>query len=162
MDIHSIVGMFAGIPLDWLIAGTALVVMVLGTMLRGTIYPTALSLSLPVALILFNAASHTAFMGGIARQFSTPIEQVVLFAILTVIVFICMYRICTTFDHSSPPLVALVASLATVIIVIVFWIQITPLEFLWRPGAQMQSLFGDQYAFFWLIGAYLALAFARS
>jgi hypothetical protein len=162
MDIHAVAGFFAGIPIDWLIVGTTLVFFILGTLVRGTGYAVALALSLPIASTLFDAAGHAVVLGTIAQQFSMPLEQAVLFLLLTIILLICMYRICGTFDHSSSPLVAIITSVAVIIVVLVTWMQVVSLEALWRPGVQMESIFGESYRLYWLIGAYLALAFSRS
>jgi hypothetical protein len=162
MDIHAITGFLGVIPIDWLIVSTAFIIILLGTLVRGTGYATALCLSLPISALLFVGIAHTTFLSTIAQQFSKPFEQAIMFAILLVIMFVCMYRICATFDHSASPLTSLIAALATVIVIMVIWIQVLPLDTLWHPGAQMQSLFGQSYSLFWLLVSYLALAFARS
>jgi len=56
---------------------------------------------------------------------------------------------------------ALGAIAATIAIVFV-WVQIPGLLALWHFGSGIQTAFGVAYRFWWLIVAYIALAFARS
>ena len=101
-------------------------------------------------------------MGGIADQHNSPLLNTVFVLILLAVVFVCMYRITDTYGaDSSHPIQALLAGLAVAVVAVVIWLQIPSLDSVWHFGPQVQALFGAAYRFWWLLIAYIALAFAR-
>jgi hypothetical protein len=161
MNIQAVTGIFSGVPVEWLVLGLCLIILTGLTMMQGSVYTTALALALPVVSVLYGGITHTAILGTISKQFSSSVEQAVLLAILTAVIYVCMYRICATFDHSAGFFVSLICAVAATIVLIIVWVQIPLLESFWQLGPTVQTIFGDGYRLFWLIGAYLALAFAR-
>ena len=85
-----------------------------------------------------------------------------LFGILFVAFFIITYRIIGSYGMTGAfPVQATLGGIAAAIIVLVFWLQIPALDTLWHFGPQVQAVFAEKYRLLWIIGAFLALAFAR-
>jgi len=161
MNIQALTHSFAGIPGDWIVIGFALIIVIGFTMLQGSSYATALSLSLPISFVLFQSIDRATFIGGVVGQFSSPGAQAVLFAIITAIMLVLANQAIASFESSAPPVSSIICGVATIIILIVFWIQLPALESIWHFGLQVQSMFGEMARFWWLLGAYVALAFSR-
>jgi hypothetical protein len=162
MNLHAATGILNGIPVDWLIIILAGLLISGEALYAGSRHASALSLSIPIASLMFAAISRAAYLGQMLQKFSTPAEQAILFAIIAVIIFICTDRILSSFGNYGTPLFAVISGIAATIVLAVFWIQIPALQSVWHFGTQIQSVFGDQYRFWWLLGSYIALAFARS
>ena len=64
-------------------------------------------------------------------------------------------------SESGRPLQAALGGIAAAAIIIVVWMGMPVLNDLWNFGTQVQSIFGEAYRFWWLIGSYAALAFVR-
>ncbi len=162
MDWHALVSVFSNIPLDWVIIAVFAVIMAADALRGGPSRATALALALPLTLLVADALPDARLMGSIAAQLTSPVISAVFDGILLVIVFICMYRIVDTYGvDSSHPIQALLSGIAIAAIAVVVWLQIPALDSVWHFGPQIQSIFGEVYRFWWLLIAYIALAFAR-
>ncbi|MEK7601760.1 MAG: hypothetical protein AAB480_04485 [Patescibacteria group bacterium] len=162
MDWHALVSVFSNIPLDWVVIAVFAFVMAADALRGGPSRATALALALPLTLLVAGALPDARLMGGIASQLTSPLLGALFDGILLVIVFICMYRITDTYGaDSSHPIQALFSGVAVAAIAVVIWLQIPALDSVWHFGPQIQALFGDVYRFWWLLIAYIALAFAR-
>mgnify|MGYP001600778088 FL=1 len=153
---------FTELPTDWIVIGVFAVVAALDILRSGGRRVCALALALPAAALVFSALSSAVLLGDISRQFSSPVLQGVLFAI----VFAVMYMLVSTIGIShgkalSGLLQGTIGGIAAVAIVIVIWMGTPALRDFWNFGAQVQSIFGETYRFWWLIGSYAALAFIR-
>lgn len=121
-----------------------------------------LALALPAALLLSSLIPHAAFVGSISAQFSTPTLQSVLFLILAAVMYLAVHRIGLSFGtESGAPIQALLAGIAGAAIIAVVWFQVPAFDSIWHFGTQVQQIFGQAYRFWWLTGAYIALAAVR-
>lgn len=162
MDFGGAYSAFSQIPLDWLIIAVLFIVIAADALRGGTNRAAALALSFPVSYVLFQMIAHTFLLDMFIGQFSATIEQAVVFAILETIVFVCVHQMLFSYDRYSSLISATVAGLAAVIVVLVIWMQMPLLQSIWHFDGQIQAVFGASYAFFWIVGSYLALAFIGS
>ena len=158
----TVISFFTQLPVDWIVIGAFVIIAALDVLRSGARRVCALALALPAAALVFSALSSTVVLGDISRQFSSPMLQGVLFGI----VFVVMYMLVGTIgiSHGSELnglLQAAVGGIAAAAIVIVIWTGTPALRDLWNFGAQVQSIFGEAYRFWWLIGSYAALTFVR-
>lgn len=162
MNLAALMSVFSNIPLDWVVIAVFAFIMAADALRGGPSRATALALALPLTLLVAGALPDARLMGGIASQLTSPLLSVIFDGILLVIVFICMYRITDTYSaDSAHPIQALFSGVAVAAIAVVVWLQIPALDSVWHFGPQIQALFGEVYRFWWLLIAYIALAFAR-
>ena|SRR3989338_1656743 len=163
MDLGSVVAAWAHWPTDWIIIGAFAAIVALDTIRAGANRASALAIAFPIATILYSAIPQTFALNTIAQQFNAPIAQIALFAVLLVITYILIHRILSFYGASSSSAIpAIVTGLAVAAVVVVFWLQIPPLQSIWHFGPQVSAVFAESYRFFWILAAYAALAFARS
>lgn len=149
--------------MDWIIVAALVIVIAFDTLRSGSNRASALALALPTTLLVREQLSSAAFVSGLVGQFSTPLLQVVLFAILFVPLYFFSYRIIGAWGSSSGrPVEALLTGLASTAIVVIVWLSIPALDAVWHFGPQAQYVFSESYRFWWLLVSYGALAFARS
>ena len=163
MDLPDPGAIFRSIPIDWLILGGLAFVGGFEFIRDGSRRSAALALALPIALLLFLALGEAAVLGSITDGMETAYAQALFFGALVVIAYILVLRVGLSYGGArSQPIQAAVAGVALTIIALCIWLQTPALDTLWHFGAQVQSLFAEQYRFWWLLGAYIALAFART
>jgi len=149
---------------DWIII-IALIVLVAGESLRsGTNKAIALSLALPLGYVMYGFLQNAAFLqNSLAGEAANPTAQAVIFLGLLIVAFLLVYRCVSFYGASSGGMFgSAVVGISTVIILLVFWLQVPALSTLWKFGPQIQSVFAEAYRFWWLIGAYFVLAAFRS
>jgi hypothetical protein len=162
MDFASAAQIFSGVPSDWLVIGCLAIIFIGFTMLRGTTLATALALSSPVAVVLFSQMQSAVLVGALTKQFHDGIAGALIFLGVEIVLLILFVRIVSVFAESSAPFAGIVAGVSTTVIVLCMWMQVGQLADLWHFSAQTQTIFGPSYACWWLLVAYLGLAFARS
>ena len=153
---------FTQLPVDWIVIGAFVIIAALDVLRSGARRVCALALALPAAALVFSALSSAVVLGDISRQFSSPVLQGVLFAVTFVVMYVLVGTI--GISHGSELnglLQGALGGIAAVAIVIVIWTGTPALRDLWNFGSQVQSIFGEAYRFWWLIGSYAALAFIR-
>lgn len=162
MSLQAFTDFFAHFSLDWIILILLMGVLTFDALRGGLARVTALALALPLTLVFLDAMPGSRFLAGFEEQLSSPALEMAFVAVLFVVVCIIMYRITDTFSSGSyQVLQALVAGLATTVVAVVIWLQIPALDSVWLFGEPVQAVFGAVYRFWWLLGAYVALAFAR-
>src|SRR3989338_2929609 len=153
----------SAIPTDWIVIVSFAILIAFDSVRPGTARASALALSLPVTLFLISALPHAKVLSGIAGQFATPALKAVLFGIVFVVAYILVRRMSVpNRNNSGASIQALIAGVATVAVVVVVWLQVPELQSVWHFGAQVQSVFGEAYRFWWVTGAFVALAFVES
>ncbi len=163
MDIHASLNVLSRWPLEWSVLGIFLLIVSAENVRAGTNKATSLALALPLAYLLFGIAQHAAGLQTVLAQLQGPAAQAALFGALTMLSYLFVHRAVSFFGTSSAQILpALLAGIATTVIVLVFWMQVAALDSIWRFSAQIQSIFGETYRFWWLLAAYLLLALARS
>jgi len=163
MDISLITSFFAHPPLDWVIFGVLVLIIGIDALRSGTARAATLSIALPVTLFFSNTLSHAILVGPFIDKFSNPLIEAAIFGGIFIVVFFLTYRIMYSLGgNAAPPFASIMASFAATIVMYVMWLQVPALQSVWHFGPQIQSIFGALYAFWWMLVAYLALAFIRS
>lgn len=162
MNLGSAYYVISMVPLDWIVIGAFFVIVAVDALRSGSVRACALALSFPLASILFQITSQTAGIGSVLTQFSGLVAQAVIFLIIEVVVFVCLHRMLMSYDRYKSFLSATVSGFAATVVVLTIWVQLPSLQSLWHFSPQIQHIFGSSYRFFWIIAAYLALAFVGS
>jgi hypothetical protein len=114
-------------------------------------------------VFIYGILPHTFFIGPLVEKLSTPYIQASIFGIVFVALFILVYRMmCGTGSGNISLVFALITSLATVSAVLTIWLQVPVLQAIWNFGPQIHLIFGQAYSLYWLILAYVLLAFVRA
>lgn len=159
MDFGGAFSAFSHVPIDWLIVGVFFLIVTADAMRAGAIRAAAISLSFPLSALLYQMIPHTILLSTISSQFSSAIEQALLFAILEVVVFVCVHQMLSSFNSYASLFSAVVSGLCATIVVLVIWTQMPILQSVWHFDSTIQAIFGASYRFFWIIASYLLLAF---
>lgn len=163
MNLTSFSSVVAHWPTDWIILGAFAALVALDVFRSGPRRALALSLASPLAFIAYASISDTVILGSILKQVSFPLEQNLIVAALIVGFFFVLLRIVDSWGGGGGGAIqALIIGIACTAITAVFWLQLAPLQALWHFGPPVENIFGVAYRLWWLIVAYLALAFARS
>jgi hypothetical protein len=153
----------AHIPIDWIVIVVFALLLTFDAMRSGSGRASVIAVTFPIAAFLSNLLPHTIVIGSVITSLKTPYVQAGIFLILFAIIFIMLHRIIYNLGGISRGLFfSLLAGLSATIVAVVMWLQVPALTALWHFSSPVQSIFGASYAIFWLIGAYLILAFVRS
>src|SRR3989344_2874353 len=157
MGLDTITNFFAGIPTDWLIIGSFVLLAAFDAVRAGSRRICLLALALPVTVVLVANLPKAVLLGSIVTQFSTPVLGAVLFFIVLVITYIIIGRIGLAWGgEAGQTLQAALSGVAIAALAVTFWIQVPVLDSIWHFGPQVQDIFGESYRFFWLLGSYAA------
>lgn len=158
----TLLGSFASISTDGFIIGGLAIIAALFVIRGGGHRIGAAAIALPLASFLFSLLPKAAYVGGMLSQFPTPIMQPGILAALFVISFMFISKIGIVYgSDAGRPLAAALCGVALAAVFVVTWINTPALNALWQFSSSVVIFFGPQYAFWWLLGAFGALAFAR-
>lgn len=158
--LSSILG---AVPLDWLILGGILIGIALDTLKSGMGRAVAIAVSLPVTAFLFSLTESAFLLSAAGGFLNSAMMRLGLFAVLAGGMYFLVRRMGLDYidvGHGAPVQALLTGAAATVVFVVV-WLQIPLLTDFWRFSDQVNAVFLEPYRLIWLIGAYLALVFAR-
>lgn len=165
MDLSSvtqlITSVYESISVDWIIFGGVALFLSFDALRAGPSRITALALALPIALLLSESIRSAAYIGAYVDSSSAGIQTGVFIA-LTAGLFIALYRIVDYGADSMRPIQAVIAGLASAVVVIIVFLQLPDSTVPWSFGEAFLAVFGDAYRLYWLLGAYFALATARA
>jgi hypothetical protein len=159
MNFGASFSAFSHIPIDWLIIGIFFVVVFTDAVRAGSIRAAAISLSFPLSAFLYQMIPQTTLFSTISGQFSSSLDQALLFAILEAVVFVCVHQMLSSFNAYASIFSATVSALCATVVVLVIWTQMPVLQSVWHFDSTIQVIFGASYRLFWIIASYLALAF---
>jgi len=164
MHLQNVLAFIANIPADWIVFVIVLLALSIDVLRAGSGRITTLAISLPVSSLLFDLLPNAYFVGPVVRSLLTPVAEGALFAVLFTLLSFLIYRIIRAQGKDPGPLIILsfLSGLVGTVIITVVWVQTPALNHLFAPSVQFQAIFGSGYAFFWLVGSYLLLAFVRS
>ena len=150
-------------PIEWVVLGGLLVIVVLGTMRSGTGAATALALAFPLAGMFYTELPAAALLGPIVTKFTEPASQAAIFVTLFVVVLLMTYRIVTCFDSlTGGGVFGVLGAISVGIMLLVTWQQVPTLNSIWHISAPLQALFAEQYRFWWSLAAMGLLTYVRS
>ena len=152
---------FVSWPIDWIIIAVLVALLTLLGFRSGSARTNAASLALPLSLLLYQWLPTSFGLTLLAPYISTPISQSLVFLVIFVCVFIIMYRLFYSYSYSTGSVLqALLGATAATIILLVVWIQVPAFESIWHFNDQIHLLFGEAYRLWWLLVAFLVMAFA--
>ena len=163
MTLDAATGFFSYVPTDWIIIVVLAIFIAFDALRSGFGRVTALALSLPATLFLAGSLSQARILSGVAGQFSTPLLKAVLFGIVFAAAYLLVRRMAPSYATGSGEVIqALLAGVAGTITLVVVWLLVPELQSIWHFGSQVQAVFGEAYRFWWIVGSYAVLGFARS
>lgn len=161
MNVHSIGTTFAHLPMDWIIIGLFLVAFCLDALRSGVKRAAAAALAAPLALLIFEQSESTVFISSFVHPSDASIMQAGIFAALFVgLFFLISKMLAVGFSSGAFPLAAILSGIAATALIVLVWLQIPALIALWPFSPWIRSIFGEAYRSWWIIGAYLLLAFS--
>lgn len=158
----SIQSLFMGVPLDWIILVAIIIVFALDSLRSGIGRASAVAVALPLALFLYILAK-SAFLTWAGGLFSTPPMQLAVFAALAVVIYVLLRRMGLDYVDGGmgAPVQAILAGTAVTVVFACIWLHEPALAGLWEVSGQIQDAFAEKFRLWWLLGAYVVLAFAR-
>src|SRR5579859_4360250 len=118
MDFHGAYAALSQIPIDWLIIGVFFVIVFADAIRVGSVRAASLALSFPISALMFQMIPQTFFLSTLSDQFPHNIEQALIFAILEVIIFVCLHQMLYSFDAYTSLTSAAVCALAATVAVL--------------------------------------------
>lgn len=163
MNLDAVTGIFTGIPFDLLILSGILIILAIDSLRSGIGRACAISIALPIVLVLYSLIPKTIALGTIPMLSASPSAEAITFGVLAFGTYLLMRRISLEYIESGTgePVQALIAGGAATAVFIVVWLQFPAGQEVWQLSDKVTTLFSESYRLFWLLGSYLALAFAR-
>ena len=154
---------FTLVPLEWFIFGGIALVLAADTLRAGMGRDAALSVALPLSLVLHSFLKSAAIIGSIGALSGSTMIQAAIFVVLLALSYFMVRRMGLDFldGGMGQPIQAILVGVATAVIVAVVWLQVPVLSQILPFGNQTRAIFAEQFRLWWLLGSYLALAFAR-
>ena len=161
--MQLLTGFFSAVPMDWFALGAIDLVVALDSLRSGIGRACSVALALPLAGVLFSFFGKAALTSAVGNSITTPIAQALIFAVLAVAAYLLIRRMGLQYMDSGmgEPIQSLLAGVATAVVVAVVWLSAPALTPLMHIGPQVSAIFAESYRLWWLLGAYVALAFAR-
>ena len=163
MNLDAATALFSGIPYDWLALGSIAVFIALDSLRSGIGRACAISLALPVSLVLYSLVVKTVGLNDFTLLTSSATAQLSTFGVIALGTYLLVRRIALEYVESGrgEPIQALLAGAAATAVLVVVWLQLPMTGEVSALNPSIQAIFAEQYRFIWLLGSYLALAFAR-
>ena len=161
MDINSIAA-FLSWPTDWYILGGLAVLSIVDTIRSGSQRSTGVVLALLATAILYTYMSQALVIGSVIAALTLPIAHVVVFGVLFAFMLVAALHIISYGIDDGKPVLAILLALATVILLVLIWIQVPVLQSIWSFSPPIQALFSESYRLFWALGALGIFAYVRS
>jgi hypothetical protein len=149
-------------PTDWVIITAVMILVALESFRAGTTRAAVLTLTLPIALYMYEALEKAYLISPLIEKITLPYGKAAVFGVLFVGIFFFVSRIFSSFDVGSGAVPAVFSSVSSVVVFLLVWVQVPALQEVWKFGSSLDTAFGDPYRFFWALGALGLLAFARS
>ncbi|MFZ2886486.1 MAG: hypothetical protein WA021_01565 [Minisyncoccia bacterium] len=160
--VGGITSFFTGLPLDWLLLGGIGIGIALDALRSGVGRAIAVSIALPLAFVLYSLTDQALVFSSLGDSLSTVLGAAI-FAVLFVLAYLLVRRMGIDYldGGMGEPIQALMAGAAVIVVIVCIWLEIPVLNELYQSNGQLVSLFSEKFRFWWLIGAYATLVFAR-
>lgn len=152
------------ISIDWILFSVLVALFALESFRSGSARAATFAISLPLSLIALQWLSSSFIVGNILHEYvkNSPL-QLGVFAILFALFFFLTYRIVgSPGGGNGGVLPAVISGFSATVVLMAVWPLIPGLAGYWQFADSLSLLFGESYRAWWLIGSYVALAFARS
>ena len=161
MDLSSVASVAAHLSAGWLVLTAVAILASLDALRGGTGRAAALALALPLTYVFLTFLPDAIFVGALYTSLTSAYAQAGIAAVVLVGLFVVLYRVTDSFESDTGFLSAVLAGIALAVVVGVTWSLIPQFNQLWSFGDSVEGVFGPAYRLWWLLGAYIALAFAR-
>lgn len=150
-----------GMPMDWVVIGVFAALWTLESLRSNGGRAAALALALPTVLAITTVLPDAFFAGKLISGITSPWAATAVFLVILAIMFVLVRHMMGESFASSGPLFALIAGCAVTVVTLIVWLNTDALNTLWDFSPQIETIFDGMWTFWWLTGAYAALAFAR-
>ncbi len=156
-------GFFTFVPFEWFVLGGIALVLMADTLRAGMGRAAALAVALPLTLVLHSFLKTAVVLGSVSALSGSSMVQAGVFAVLLALSYFMVRRMGLDFldGGMGQPIQAILAGVAAAAILAIVSLQVPILSQILPFSAQTKAIFAEQFRFWWLLGAYLALAFAR-
>lgn len=160
--VGSLQAIAGNLPLDWLVLGAVVIVIALDALRSGLGRAISIALALPIAHFFFLLADST-FLASAEGLFSTPFMHTAVFGVLFVGLYFLIRRMGLEYVDSGmgAPVQAILGGTGVAVVFACIWLQTPVLSDLRAVSEQVETIFNESVRLWWLLGAYIALAFAR-
>ncbi len=149
------------LPLDIVVLAAVAVAAGLDGIRGGTRRAAVFALAASLAVLLYEAAFRTAFIGSAILPLNSLLKAA-LFGVIFAVLFVLLYRIVPASFGSGPVFVqGLFGGIAVALVLAVVWLHVPALTGLYEPSLLLQSVFGTAYRAVWLLAAFVLLAIVR-
>ena len=123
----------------------------------------ALAVALPLTLVLHSFLKTAVVLGSVSALSGSSMVQAGVFAVLLALSYFMVRRMGLDFLNggTGQPIQAILVGVAAAAILAIVWLQVPVLSQILPFSGQTKAILAEQFRFWWLLGAYLALAFAR-
>ena len=129
----------------------------------GTARACVVAVTMPVSAFMYSLINDSIGTSSIVSHFNFPITQSLEFIGIMVFVYIMTHRMYRSYAGEGERLwLAFLAGVATSAVVLVVWVHTPALGIIWEFSSQTKSVFGTNYAFWWMIISLLTLGYVRS
>ncbi len=147
---------------DWIVIGVCVVVLSFDAFRSGVGRVVACALAFPITSVFLDDVSRAWFVETFVARLSTPLLNAAEYGVVFAVVYVLVYRMSMCyFGESGHVLLALLSGMAGTVIIVTFFVHTPALAVLWNIGQPIRALFAAHYEFWWLLGSYGALAWAR-
>lgn len=149
------------IPVDWFIAFAVFALAAFDGYRSGAARASAAAIALPLAVFLANMAYSTFALGAALAALHASAYPAAIIGILFVALFLIIGRMVEPAFGAGGIISALLGGAGGMAVVLPLLAATPALAALFHFSVALQSVFGDAYRLYWIIGGYVALAFAR-
>ena len=157
------ISFFKSIPLDLVVFGGIIIVIALDGLRSGLGRALAISLALPLSLLMYSLVGKAIVISTLTFLFATPTAEAITFGVIVILMYLLLRRMGFNYIDSGvgEPIQSLLAGAAVAVIFAIVWLQLPILDTFWNFGNNVKAVFSDDFKLWWLLGAYVGLAFAR-
>lgn len=151
------------IQTDWVIIGLLMIILVAAAVRWGTSRACVIAVTMPISTFLYSLMSESIGTSSLSSHLTSPLLQSLVFIGLLVFVYIMTHRMYRSYIGEGERFwLALLAGLATGLVVLVVWVHTPILASIWDFSAQTKGIFGPSYAFWWIVVSLFTLGYVRS
>lgn len=161
-DTGFVGSMFSAAPIDWFIIAAIAAVFAFDSLRSGNARATAVALAASTSLFVWLPLVESRFVSSIVALFESSRMQALLFGALFLFMCYTMNRLLGSPIGPRSPLPALLSGLAVAALIVVMWQYVPALQSVWDIDTRIESIFSGAYTFWWIVIAYIALAYARA
>ena len=151
----------AHIQIDWFIVAVLFILSAFDGYQSGGARASAAAIALPLSIIFSNTVASTLALGATLHTLHAEAYPTAVIGVLFVIFYLIINRMIEPSFGAGGIISALLAGAGGVVVLLDVWIGTPILDTLFHFGPFPQFVFSETYRLYFVIGGYIALAFAR-